>query len=99
MTEIHIASARDKYRSWILQKGTGLGCTDHTFDFAVASNEDLFCFEKRTGAEAEVHVLSHDSTYETVNTIITRLRIADGNYKFFVASERDVLCVRSQSTQ
>ncbi|KAJ7571572.1 hypothetical protein O6H91_01G167200 [Diphasiastrum complanatum] len=45
-TEIHVLSASSGYQSFVLQTGTNLHETDHTFDFAIASNRDLFAIKK-----------------------------------------------------
>ena len=58
-TEVHVLSAGSEYRAFALQTKTALHETDNTWEFAVASNRDVFAIKKSNTASGstEIHVL------------------------------------------
>jgi len=91
-TEVHILSGASNFQSWILQTGTPLHETDHTFEFMVADwngdgRPDLIAIKKsKTGSNTtEVHILSGASSFQ--NWILqtgTPLHETDHTFQFLV---------------
>ena len=98
VSEVHILSA-PVYDSFVLQRGSALPDADDSWEFAAASNADLFCFQKQ-GTESghtEVHVLTAESDYQSFSTrTATPLEQSDKSYQLLVLPNRDVLCVKKQ---
>ena len=100
-TEIHVLSAASGYQSFSLQTGTALHETDATFEFAVASNRDVFAFKKSgTGTHStEVHVLSAASGYRRFSLQTgTALHETNANFELAVAPNRDVFAIKKSGT-
>jgi hypothetical protein len=100
-TEVHILSARKKYQQWVLQTGTALHETNNTFDFAVASNRDLFAIKKsNTGTNStEVHILSAASNYQRWDIQTgTALHETDDTFAFAIAPNRDLVAIKKSRT-
>ncbi len=67
-TEVHILSAESQYQKRTLDVATGLGKTDHNWQFAMAPNRDLFCIlQNGASGKTEVHVLTAASNYADFN--------------------------------
>jgi hypothetical protein len=61
-TEIHILSAASNYQQWALQVSTCLHCTDNSFEFAIAPNNDIAAIRKSGGEsnKTEIHIMSNE---------------------------------------
>jgi hypothetical protein len=95
------ASATAQSGGFVLQTGTALHETDHTFDFALASNGDLFAIKKsNTGSHStEVHVLSAASTFQQfVLQTGTALHETGADFQFLVAANRDLFAIKKSGT-
>ena len=95
-TELHVLTAASGYQQFSLHTGTVLHETDATFDFAVASNRDLFAIKKRfTGSgTTEVHVLSAANSYQRFSLQTrTALHHTDDNWSFAVGANRDLIAI------
>ena len=101
-TEVHILTACSGYQTYRLQTGTALHETDHTFQFLLASNNDLYCIKKlNTGSNTtEVHVLSASSNYQSfVLQTGTCLLETDLSWDFIgVGWNNDVYAIRRSNT-
>jgi len=100
-TEVHVLSAESNYQKFSLQTGTGLHETDATFEFAVASNRDVFAFKRsKTGSKTtEVHVLSAASGYKSfVLQTGTALQETDNTVEFGVDDARNVFVFMKAKT-
>ncbi|KAJ7571522.1 hypothetical protein O6H91_01G167100 [Diphasiastrum complanatum] len=100
-TEIHVLSASSGYQSFVLQTGTNLHETDHTFDFAIASNRDLFAIKKSgTGSNStEVHVLSASGKYcRFALQTGTALHETDHKFVFLLAPNNDLVAIQKSGT-
>ena len=100
-TEVHVLSAASGYQSFSLQTGTGLHETGDEFEFALASNRDLFAFKKRgTGSSStEIHVLSAASGYQQFSLQTgTALHETGGEFALAVAGNRDVFAIKRRAT-
>ena len=101
-TEVNILTASSNYHTYRLQIGTPLHETDHTYQFLVASNNDLYCIKKRNtdSNTTEVHVLSASSNYQSfVLQTGTRLLETDLAWDFIgVGQNNDVYAIRRSNT-
>ena len=99
-TEVHILSAASNYQTFTLQTGTALAETDTNFDFAVASNSDIFAIQKQTGTHStEVYVLSAVGHYQRVALHTgTALEESDGTYAFALSGARDLAVIKKSNT-
>ncbi|MGM9489603.1 trypsin-like serine peptidase [Ideonella sp. YS5] len=100
-TEIHVLSAASGYQQFSLQTRTALHPTDHTFEFGVAANRDVFAI-KKSGASGttEIHVLSAASGYQQFSLQTrTALHPTDHTFEFGVAANRDVFAIKKSGTQ
>jgi hypothetical protein len=89
------------YKGFTLQTGTPLHETDHTFEFGVALNRDVFAFKKSgTGTNStEVHVLSAASGYQQFSLQTgTALHETDGTWELRVAPNRDIFALKKNGT-
>ncbi|MEM9454335.1 MAG: DUF4114 domain-containing protein [Myxococcota bacterium] len=99
-TEVHVLSAASGYQNFSLSTATGLHQTGNNFEFAVASNRDLFAIKKSaTGSgTTEVHVLSAASGYQNISLHTgTALHPTGGTWEFGVAANRDVIAVKKSN--
>lgn len=84
---------------FILQTGTALHETGDEWDFALASNGDLFAIGKRgTGSgTTEIHVLSAASNYQQFSVHTgTSLHETNEEWHFDVAPNRDLFAIKTQ---
>ena len=97
-TEIRVLSAASGYKEFSLDTDTALEVAPDNFDFALASNLDLFAIKKRnTGTNTtEVHVLSAASKYKQFSLQTgTALEVAPDDFDFALAPNR--VCLSSRS--
>ena len=89
----------DQSGHFVLQTGTALHETGDEWDFALASNRDLFALGKRgTGSgTTEIHVLSAASNYQQFS-MHTRTGLHETNeeWHFDVAPNRDLFAIKMQ---
>lgn len=97
-TEVHVLSGASSFQQFILQTGTALHETDHTFQFSmahwssaggVARRPDLVAIKKSgTGTKStEVHIFSGESAFATpILQTGTALHETDATFDVFVAS-------------
>jgi hypothetical protein len=100
-TEIHVLSAAGGYQQFSLQTGTALLQTDHTFDFCLAANGDVFAIKKSgTGTgTTELHVLSAASGYQQFSLQTgTALHQTDHTFDFGIAPNRDLVAIKKSGT-
>jgi len=100
-TEIHILSAASNYQTFTVQTGTPLQETDSTFEFAVASNYDVFAIKKQnTGTHStEVHVLSALGHYQQFSLHTgTALQETNGSFAFALTPGRDLVAIKKSGT-
>ena len=100
-TEIHVLSAASGYQQFSLQTGTALHPTDHTFEFCVAVNGDVFAIKKSdTGSgTTEIHVLSAASGYQQFSLQTgTALHPTDHTFAFCLAANGDVFAIKKSGT-
>ena len=101
-TEIHILSAASNYQKFSLQTGTALHkTTADAWDFALASNRDVFAIKKQGGASVstEVHVLSAQTNYQQFALQTgTVLHPTQENWAFAVTPERNLFGIKKMST-
>ncbi|MGB6296581.1 MAG: hypothetical protein WBF90_10385 [Rivularia sp. (in: cyanobacteria)] len=86
---------------FILQTKTKLRETGDNSEFALAPNKDLFAIKTREGDSnsIEIHVLSASSNYREFSMQTgTKLGETGDNSEFFVAPNRDLVCVKKQAT-
>lgn len=84
---------------FVLQTGTTLHETGDEWDFALASNRDLFAIGKRgTGSgTTEIHVLSAASNYQHFSLQTgTALHETNEEWHFDVAPNRDIFAIQTQ---
>ena len=100
-TEIHVLSAASNYKDFILQTHTRLHQTYDTFEFALASNRDLFCIKKSAtdSTSTEVHVLSAALDYQDFSLQSgTSLHETGSTDTFVVAHNRDLVYIKKSNT-
>ena len=101
-TEVHILTASSGYQTYRLQTGTALRETDHTFQFLLHSNNDLYCIKKSiTGSKTtEVHVLSASSNYQSfILQTCTKLPETNLSWDFIgVGGNKDVYAISRSNT-
>ena len=101
-TEVHILSAASNYQQFSLHTGTALHKTSaDTWDFALASNRDVFAIKKQGGASAstEVHVLSVQTNYQQFALQTgTVLHPTQENWAFAVTPERNLFGIKKMAT-
>lgn len=91
-TEVHVLRGSANFKSYVLQTGTALSETDHTFDFAVRDwnadgRPDVIAVKKsNTGSgKTEVHVLSGASNFQNfILQSATALDPTDTTFEFGV---------------
>jgi hypothetical protein len=101
MTEVHVLSAASDYQKFVTQTKTPIPETVRDYQFAVATNRDLFAIKNfSTGSrKTEVHVLSAASNYQKfVTQIATPLPEMSLNYAFAVAPNRDLFVIKKGGT-
>ena len=100
-TEIRVLSAASGYKEFSLDTDTALEVAPDNFDFALASNLDLFAIKKRnTGTNTtEVHVLSAASKYKQFSLQTgTALEVAPDDFDFALAPNRDLFVIKKRNT-
>lgn len=101
-TEVHVLSAASNYQEFVLHTGTALHKTSgNDWDFALASNRDIFAVKKQGGAtnSTEVHVLSAASNYQAFALQSgTVLHPTQENWKFAVTSDRNLFGIKMSAT-
>jgi hypothetical protein len=101
-TEIHVLSASSGYKQFSLQTGTALEVAPDDFDFALASNLDLFAIKKRNTATktTEIHVLSAALGYKQFSLQTgTALEVAPDDFDFALAPNRDLFIIKKRNTR
>jgi hypothetical protein len=95
------AQADSNYAYFSLQTGTALHETGDTFQFALASNGDLFAISKSgTGSgTTEVHVLSAASGYQEFSLhTATALHETGPEFDFALTADRDLVAIAKSGT-
>ena len=104
---VHLAMRQESlqevqnYSQFSLQTGTALHETGDTFEFALATNGDLFAISKSgTGSgTTEVHVLSAESGYQEFSLhTATALGETGANYEFALTPDRDLVAIAKSGT-
>ncbi|HMJ13919.1 MAG TPA: hypothetical protein VK524_21020 [Polyangiaceae bacterium] len=101
-TEVHVLTAQSQYTKFRFQRATALQPTDHTFEFEVHSNGDLYAISKTgPGSDTtEVHVLSAASQYREFSLQTgTVLHPTDQMFTFALANNTDLVALKRSGTE
>ena len=85
---------------YILQTRSALRETGDSWDFGLASNQDVFGVQRQGTSATELHIIQATNGYQSFSLQTpTALHRTDGNWSFAVAANRDLFAINRRGTQ